>query len=354
MNIAVGIDDTICEFIKPLLTYYGIRVPFEDHTDDNFSKLWKTDHHLLISQFVDDTCCMDLPPIDGALQQLQLLKDTGMFKFHIVSARHSRLIEKTTEWLNTHFPGIFSTVNLCNTYGTGPRRTKLEVCEQLDVKIIIEDTPLNVVSDKIRVITHSRPWNRNGCEWSQMISQIIQIPPVRIGVSGKIGSGKDTVAEIILVLFNIHRRAFATRVKMTVAGMTGTTLEMNESREHKSYKPPGCSKTLGQLQQIIGSSMREKVDEDIWVNLLLDDPSLPSRVVISDTRFPNEANRLDLVIRLEGDPVKIRELNLDNRDLNHPSETALDDYPFKYVIDNNRDFHHLTVELLRVLVKEFM
>lgn len=48
---------------------------------------------------------------------------------------------------------------------------------------------------------------------------------------------------------------FAERIKRVVAtSLTGTSLETNLSREGKRSTPPGFTKTLGELQQIIGTS----------------------------------------------------------------------------------------------------
>lgn len=48
------------------------------------------------------------------------------------------------------------------------------------------------------------------------------------------------------------------------------------------------------------------------------------------------------VIRLEGDPTNCR---ANGRDLTHISETALDDYPFEFVIQNNSTLDHLYEEV---------
>ena len=60
--------------------------------------------------------------------------------------------------------------------------------------------------------------------------------------------------------------------------------------------------------------------------------------IVTDVRFPNEAKaikkRKGLLVRVEGDPAKIRENS--TRNLSHPSETSLDSWkPWDYMIDNS-------------------
>ena len=81
---------------------------------------------------------------------------------------------------------------------------------------------------------------------------------------------------------------------------------------------------------------RQQICDDFWVRIgkrriqkLLD---AGSNIVISDTRFPNEA---DAIKSLGGITVVVEKIRIDGKeppmDL-HPSEIALDDYSFDYRI----------------------
>lgn len=80
--------------------------------------------------------------------------------------------------------------------------------------------------------------------------------------------------------------------------------------------------------------------------------------MVGDVRFQIETNALvnknTHLLRINGDPVKIREKNEDGRDLNHISETDLDDYAFENVIENNGSMNELRENarafLLRILL----
>lgn len=73
-----------------------------------------------------------------------------------------------------------------------------------------------------------------------------------IGISGKLGAGKDTVAEIIQ-----HEQPdtwktirFAHKLKEVVAVLTNTSLQENLSRDGKQLVPTGFTQSLGTLQQL--------------------------------------------------------------------------------------------------------
>lgn len=78
--------------------------------------------------------------------------------------------------------------------------------------------------------------------------------------------------------------------------------------------------------------------------------------VYTDTRFPNEYEWVKasggVTIRVKRDaPVNVVETTLtpSSRDPNHPSETALDNYVFDYVIDNNGSLEETQQQVEKIL-----
>ena len=176
-----------------------------------------------------------------------------------------------------------------------------------------------------------------------------------IGLSGKLGSGKDTVADIISDYILIERKSFAYKVKQITAILTGTTIEQNLTREGKNIFIPAWKMTLGEMQQKVGTEcIRDTLNQDAWVIALFADINNDGRhYVITDARFENEANAIKMrggiLIRINGDPANIRRDS--TRDLNHPSETSLDSYPhFDYVIDNNGTIEDLKSQVISILM----
>ena len=111
---------------------------------------------------------------------------------------------------------------------------------------------------------------------------------VVIGISGKIGSGKDTLGDYFCNRGFI-KISFARRLKEVVATLTSTTLEENLSQRGKNstYGPLGLS--LGTLQQKIGILLRD-IDDKIWIKILFSELEPDRNYVITDLRFKNEAD----------------------------------------------------------------
>lgn len=98
------------------------------------------------------------------------------------------------------------------------------------------------------------------------------------------------------------------------------------------------------LLQDVGLNWRQR-DPDIWVRCALwaihdwdQDARGPQVALITDVRFPNEAaavlntgGQLVRIVRSQGgEPVRATD-----RPLDHPSETALDDFPWPITIENS-------------------
>lgn len=172
--------------------------------------------------------------------------------------------------------------------------------------------------------------------------------PALIGLSGKIGSGKDTLASMIRDIEpKYYITSFANNLKRVVGIITGTSLENNTSRKGKSIIPEGFDETLGRFQQIIGEEMKKIISPDVWIKSV-ENNRMPYKI-ISDVRFPDEVDYIKksggLVIRI----VRDGSLVDDGRARDHISETALDDYDFEYVINNNGTFDDLRNSARKIL-----
>lgn len=186
-----------------------------------------------------------------------------------------------------------------------------------------------------------------------------------IGISGKIGSGKDTAAEIIqhltnpmgLDMFPYEVKKFAGKLKIIASILTGIPVEKFEDQEFKkqylgedwNYQidkfNPIQKMTVRELLQKLGTdALREGLHNNVWVNALLADYNENSNWLVTDTRFPNEAEAIKnlggVVLRIERSTCQLG---------THPSETALDHYTFDYVIHNNGSKEDLEKELVKFL-----
>ena len=256
-----------------------------------------------------------------------------------------------------------------------------------------------------------------------------------IGISGKIGSGKDTVGKIIQYLVwksrvergelplsvysfsyfaretsfgknqsNFEIKKFADKLKDMVCMLIGCTREQLEDREFKekelgeewwyTYGRIGNVDILvsyldmdkefknnnnayiekltpRELLQIIGTDcIRDKVHPNAWVNALFADYkscSLPdettfiddkefirknsSQWIITDMRFPNE---LEAVKSRGGITIRVTRTGIHTPKIEdlHPSETALDNAEFDYIINNDSSIEDLIHTVSLILTKE--
>ena len=176
-----------------------------------------------------------------------------------------------------------------------------------------------------------------------------------IGISGRLGSGKTTVSDYIKGIDASYKEvAFAFKLKQIVALLTAQPIETCLTQEGKNIYIDKFNMTIGEMLQKIGTdSLRNNFNENVWVNsLLLEIENNPGNYIISDCRFKNEA---DAIKKMGGKIIRInRPINPiaenSKRDLNHPSETSMDDYEkFDFVIENTG-----TMEDIREQVKVFL
>lgn len=170
-----------------------------------------------------------------------------------------------------------------------------------------------------------------------------------IGIHGKIGSGKDTLADYIIDKdSSFKKKSFAFKLKYMTSFLTGVDLKDCFTQEGKNIFMPEWGMTIGEFQQKLGTEgMRKGVHENGWVLSLFseyDSDNYLENWIITDVRFPNEAqailDRNGVLIKLEGDPASIRANS--KRDMNHPSETSLDDWDkWDYVYTNNKSLEDL-------------
>jgi len=177
-----------------------------------------------------------------------------------------------------------------------------------------------------------------------------------IGISGRIGSGKDTLADMIITNYHLAndegliRKSFANKLKYIVAYLAGIEEEVTKTQEGKNTYLKEWGMTVGEFLQKMGTEgMRQGVHPNGWVLSLFSDYDPNSNVhsVITDVRFKNEAqairDRGGILIRIEGDPANINKNS--TRDHNHPSETDLDDWTdWDVYIDNNGTLDDLLIQ----------
>ena len=179
-----------------------------------------------------------------------------------------------------------------------------------------------------------------------------------IGVSGKKGSGKDTLAQEIRDLVHQARREvvevthFADPLKKACRDIFELTLEQTDG-ELKEVLDERWGQTPREILQKFGTEVGRNIHKDTWVRRTIWRSSgfnIPNITVIPDTRFKDEADAIraagGLVIRIE------RPGLVENAYSQHQSETDLDDYAFDYIVDNDLGRDRLRFQAEAILTKE--
>lgn len=232
-----------------------------------------------------------------------------------------------------------------------------------------------------------------------------------IAISGRIGSGKDTVGSMIQYLtsdcsnvngdhYRTYRefiengqgnndyqtwynseweiKKFAGKLKQIASTLTGIPVYMFEDQEFKQtilgpewdytiYDPyDGIvtkQMTVRELLQRLGTeAMRNGLHTNVWCTALFADYKVDTiakgtnefdvmdedvepKWIITDLRFPNE---LQAVLSRNG--ITIRITRSTENSIAHSSETALDNYPFNYTIDNTGTLDELLEKVRTILV----
>lgn len=121
-----------------------------------------------------------------------------------------------------------------------------------------------------------------------------------IGLIGFAGSGKGTVADILVAKKGYTKLAFADAVKDATAAIFGWPRfllegDTEESREWREQKDEWWSEKTGKyitprnMLQLMGTEIgRDMLHPDIWIHALERRMELYPNVVIADVRFPNE------------------------------------------------------------------
>lgn len=122
---------------------------------------------------------------------------------------------------------------------------------------------------------------------------------ILIGLTGRAGAGKSTVADYLCAQHGFEELSFATPIKQGLCLILrefGAVLDDFESPERKARPIAELGRTPRELLQTLGTEWgREQVCEALWIRILERRlaalPYAPA-VVVSDVRFENEARWL--------------------------------------------------------------
>ncbi|HEC2241668.1 TPA: AAA family ATPase [Staphylococcus delphini] len=195
----------------------------------------------------------------------------------------------------------------------------------------------------------------------------INIKQINIALTGKMRSGKDSVASaVVKSLSNPHKNVYV-RAFSFGDSLKQTARQLYPHEFNGEQKPR-------QLIQWLGQTLRQR-NENIWIDFVakkindnlrsigFDYGSYTIVNIITDLRQPNEyefAKQNDFtIIKVECDDVvrlkRMQELNddFDEKDLQHETETYIDSFDYDYLITtthiNKNELYHRVKDLTELI-----
>lgn len=165
-----------------------------------------------------------------------------------------------------------------------------------------------------------------------------------IGLSGYARSGKDEAAKVLVEEYGFKRIAFADKLRDFLYALNpiiGSDVDPYEFWTVKQaidyygwdgYKATEWGRDIRSLLQRLGTEAgRNTLWDSIWIDAALHDLDEQGRYVVTDARFPNEA---DAIVSRGGIIARITRSGVGPAN-QHASETSLDDYPFTDRLNND-------------------
>ncbi len=157
MRIAIDIDSTLHHYWDTLseiaVRRFGIELPYEEQITWGITRLKPEQLQICIEESHSEPCILAGTPYPGAVEIVSRWHDSGGHYIHVTSHRDPRCAPATASWLQRI--GL-PCDELCCSWD------KVARCAELEIDVLIDDSPLNLVAALERGIgaaTIAHPWN---------------------------------------------------------------------------------------------------------------------------------------------------------------------------------------------------
>lgn len=169
--ITFDCDEVLAELVRSVLhrhdnTFLWIPLEWHEIVDyylENIPKIKDQNVSFAMAKKVFDDIILDHATISPALgmQDIVAALKRQWHELYVVTARSDDLQEATTQWIEQHYPTMFSDIIFANHYGENSR-CKWDICSYVWSQLMIEDTIHNsekIIGKNIPVIMPDKPWN---------------------------------------------------------------------------------------------------------------------------------------------------------------------------------------------------
>ncbi len=148
MLIAMDLDEVLAETLTGVISFhnqkYGTGLSKDDFKSYNWWETWGGTRDQVVDKFFEfaqSIYFQEVKPLKDAVDAVSIL---GMkHELIVLSSRQTELEKQTLEWVEKHFPNKFRDVLVTNHHDwakSGNTMTKVEVCQKLEVDVLIEDS----------------------------------------------------------------------------------------------------------------------------------------------------------------------------------------------------------------------
>ena len=190
MNIGLDLDEVLASLTDEVLKYHNQR--FNTNFKRNHMKgyeleiLWnkkREEVDKILFEFFKTPEFKNLKPVEGAQKGTKVLS-----KYHtlfVITSRPEILMKETKAWINKFFAHQIKEVHFAGEWTNKGRQSKAEICKNLKVKIMIEDS-LRYASacakEGITTFLLDYPWNQSQemkgvhrvSSWNTILEKIAQ------------------------------------------------------------------------------------------------------------------------------------------------------------------------------------
>ena len=163
-----------------------------------------------------------------------------------------------------------------------------------------------------------------------------------IGITGRAGEGKTSIAKHINARYGYEVVAFAAPLKKAVATLFDIPIHYLNDPILKIERISRWGKSSREIMQTFGEGMRTLYGQDFWVKLMEDNIRNMADVVIEDVRYPEEAS---MIQRHGGFLIRVLRPNNPYRISQKHSSEQVDRLVWTEIIANNGTLNQLDLKV---------